>query len=187
MTSKSQLILHVATEAFVIASVSIFFTKKINTLTRSIDEMATHIQHITSKLEEQEKMIQMLSDKIVKSEITKRQTVNTPRSSPVLNPQPPPSHPTTPVRKRQEDVIFLNLFNPLKQQSTSKPVIELMDDEKTSDQLDTEIKAELLDLDMEIRNVLSPIKEEEEIYEDIYDGAGDEIVDEGEGDNLLKD
>jgi hypothetical protein len=163
MTSKSQLILHVATEAFVIASLSIFFTKKINTLTQSIDEMATHMQHITSKLEEQEKMIRMLSDKVVLSEMERRQDIRTPCPSPILTPQPPPPNPPKTVsvkqksqrvkpRESDEGVILFNLFNSVKQPS-QKPFIELMDDE-----LDTEIKAELMELDHD----LSPIQEESE-------------------------
>jgi len=67
MASKSQLMLHVATEAFVIAAVSVFFTKKINTLSRSIDEMASHLQAISTKLEEQERIIQVLSEKIIQT------------------------------------------------------------------------------------------------------------------------
>jgi len=184
MTSKSQLILHVATEAFVIATLSIFFTKKINTLNKSIDEMTTHIQLVESKLEEQEKFIHMLSDKLVQLEFSSRQPeVKTPpqpevsRSSPVSTPQPevsrssPVSTPqpevsrSSSVFKRmstpqpvREEVILLNLFNPRQKNPLSKPVIEIMDDEKSVEQLDTEIQDELLDLVGE----LSPIKEEEE-------------------------
>jgi len=171
MTSKSQLILHVATEAFVIATLSIFFTKKINTLNKSIDEMTTHIQLVESKLEEQEKFIHMLSDKLVQLEFSSRQPeVKTPpqpevsRSSPVSTPQPEVSRSSSVFKRMstpqpvREEVILLNLFNPRQKNPLSKPVIEIMDDEKSVEQLDTEIQDELLDLVGE----LSPIKEEEE-------------------------
>lgn len=149
MTSKSQLILHVATEAFVIATVSIFFTKKINTLSRSMDEMASHLQLITSKLEEQDKIIQLLSEKLVHSEITRKKS-KTPVPSPVLKPSPVQS---------QDDVILLNIFNTNSPVRTQKPRIEVMED--SEEKLDSELKDELLDLDRELDSI--PEENEEEI------------------------
>jgi uncharacterized protein YoxC len=158
MASKSQLILHVATEAIVIASVSIFFTKKINTLSRSIDEMASHLQTVTSKLEEQEKMIQLLSEKLVHSEITRKQKSKTPVSSPVFTSVKPPPQPV------QDDVILLNIFNtnsPKKSQRQNAR-IEVMEDDKSPEKLDSELTDELLDLEKEMQE-LTVIPEEEEI------------------------
>ena len=158
MASKSQLMLHVATEAFVIAAVSVFFTKKINTLTRSIDEMASHLQAISTKLEEQERIIQVLSEKIIQSEVTKRPKNKTPNPSPVLSPmnkQQPLHQPLQrPLQqqsqsRRQEDVILLNIFSS-DNKPVQKPVIEVIEDEKTPEKLDSELHTELLDLDNEI-------------------------------------
>ena len=159
MTSKSQLILHVATEAFVIATLSIFFTKKINTLNKSIDEMTNIIQLVESKLEEQDKFIHLLSDRLTHLEISERQQPDVKMSPPDVKMSPPDVKMSPPdvkprsssVSKPQpvstrDDVILLNIFNQRQKPLSRPPVIEVMDDEKSAEQLDTEIQVELLDL-----------------------------------------
>ena len=145
MTSKSQLILHVATEAFVIATLSIFFTKKINTLNKSIDEMTNIIQLVESKLEEQDKFIHLLSDRLTHLEISERQQPDVKMSPPDVKPRSSSVSKPQPVSTR-DDVILLNIFNQRQKPLSRPPVIEVMDDEKSAEQLDTEIQVELLDL-----------------------------------------